>query len=184
MRCPFRALKRNRGLSEDGVDWVHVFHAGQALIEPLEFLRKPAVVDPHALEDGGIDGVEVDWVFDDVVGEVVGGTVHDASFDAAAGHPHAEVARVVIASVGFAGQRALGVDGAAEFTAPDDEGVLEQAAAFEIDDEGGGCLVCVFTLIAERGREVVVLIPATMEDLHGAHAAFEHAACEQRAVRE
>ena len=184
MRCPFRALKRNRGLSEDSVHGIYLFNTCQPLIEPLEFLRKPAVVDPHALEDGGIDGVQVDWVFDDIVGEVVGGAVDDTSFDAAAGHPHAEVTRVVIASVGFAGQRALGVDGAAELTAPDDEGVLEQAAAFEIDDEGGGRLVCVFTLIAERGREVVVLIPATMEDLHGAHAAFEHAACEQCAVRE
>jgi hypothetical protein len=39
-------------------------------------------------------------------------------------------------------------------------------------------------LIAECGWEVIVLIPAAMEDLHGAHAAFEHPTCQQRAVRE
>ena len=79
MRCPFRALKRNRGLSEDGVHGIYLFNTCQPLIEPLELLGEPAVVDPHALEDGGIDGVEVDWVFDDIVGEVVGGAVDDTS---------------------------------------------------------------------------------------------------------
>ena len=37
--------------------------------------------------------------FTDVVAEVVGFAVADAFFDAAAGEPHAEVARVVVAAV-------------------------------------------------------------------------------------
>ena len=85
---------------------------------------------------------------DDVVAEVVGLAVDDAALDAAAGQPHAEVARVMVAAVVVLGQRALRVDGAAELAAPDDQRVVEQAALLEVDHQRGGGLVGVVALVA------------------------------------
>ena len=55
-------------------------------------------------------------------------------FYAAARQPHAEAAGVVIPTVVLGFQGALRVDGAAEFSAPNDEGVIQHAAAFEVGD--------------------------------------------------
>jgi len=44
-------------------------------------------------------------------------------------------------------ERALGIDRAAEFAAPDDERVVEETAAFEVSDETVGGAVGIF---AER----------------------------------
>jgi hypothetical protein len=65
------------------------------------------VVDPHEVEDGGVDLVKVHGVLDDVVAEVVGFPKGEAAFDAAAGHPHREAARVMVASVVGLGEGAL-----------------------------------------------------------------------------
>ena len=43
------------------------------------------VVDAEAVHDGGVDVVDVDGLRDRTVAEVVGLTVHNAAFDAAAG---------------------------------------------------------------------------------------------------
>ena len=67
-------------------------------------------------------------ILDDVVAEVVGLAVDRAALRAAAGHPHGEAARVMVAAVVLVGQAALRVDRAAEFAAPDDERVVEHAA--------------------------------------------------------
>jgi hypothetical protein len=68
------------------------------------------------------------------------------AFDAAAGHPHREAARVVVAAV-VLGVRPPGlVARAAEFAAPDDEGVVEHAALLQVLDQAGAGLVDVAAL--------------------------------------
>ena len=57
--------------------------------QALELERQPLVVDAQAVQDRGVQVVDVDRVLDDVVAEVVGLAVDDARLDAAAGHPHA-----------------------------------------------------------------------------------------------
>ena len=94
------------------------------------------MVEAQELQDRGVEVADVDGVFDDVVGEVVGFAVDRAAFDAAAGHPHGEAAGVMVAAVVFFAEAALGVDRAAELAAPDDERVVEQAALLEILDAG------------------------------------------------
>jgi hypothetical protein len=69
--------------------------------------------------------------------EVVGFAEHAAGFDAGAGHPDREAAAVVVAAGDGGAKRALGVNGAAEFAAPDDQGVFEQAALLEIETRRG-----------------------------------------------
>src|SRR5258708_3735143 len=103
------------------------FDAGELLVEALELVGEAFVVDAHAVEDGGVQVVDVDGVFDGVVGEVVGFAVDVAGLDAAAGEPGAEVSGVMVAAVVFVGEFSLGIDGAAELTAPDDERFVEQA---------------------------------------------------------
>jgi hypothetical protein len=68
---------------------------------------------------------------------------------------------------------ALARDAAAELAAPDDEGVLEQSATFEILDERGAGLVGVATTRGAPGGEATVMIPVGMEELHEADAAFD-----------
>ena len=68
----------------------------------------------------------------DVITVIVRFAVVDPGLHAAAGHPHREAARMMIAAVVVLGQPALAVDGAAEFSAPDDQRVVEHAALLQI----------------------------------------------------
>ena len=90
-------------------------------------------------------------VFDDVEAHLVGGTEGDTTFDAAAGHPHREGLRMVVAAQA-ATERDAGLDHrrAAKLTAPDDERAVEQAALFEIFDERGAGLIGAFAVVASR----------------------------------
>ena len=73
---------------------------------------------------------------------------------------------------------------AAKLTSPDDECTVEKAALLEVHDEGRRGLIRVKALIAERPREVAVLVPSAMEDLHDADAPFHQTASKQGAVGE
>ena len=77
------------------------------------------VIYAETMHDGGIDLVQVDGILGDIVAEVVGFPVGGSRLDAAAGHPHAEIAGVVVATVVLLCQLALAVGGAPEFTAED-----------------------------------------------------------------
>src|SRR5690606_17974447 len=81
-------------------------------------------------------------------------------------------------------QSALAVTGASELTAPDDEGVVEQAAALEIDDKRGAGLVRESGLVADALGESAMMIPVAMDELHEANTAFHKAACEEAVVGE
>ena len=103
-------------------------HVGQPMVPPLVLERQFGVVDPQAMEDRGVQVMDVDGVSSDVVTEVVGRAVSDAGLDASAAEPDREAAWMVVAPVILSGQCALAIDGPAEFAAPDDQGVIEQAA--------------------------------------------------------
>ena len=109
----------------------------EPLIEPLEFECKPRVIDAHAVQDGRVEIVQVDRILDRAIAEIVGLAVDGAGLGAAAGHPHRETTRVVVAAILVRAEAALAVDGAAEFAAPDDERVIEQASLAQIADQGG-----------------------------------------------
>ena len=161
-----------------------LFDAREPLVEPLELEREPFVVDPHQMEERGVERVHVDGVLDDVVAEVVGLPEDRPPLGAAAGHPHAEVARMVVAAVGVGGERPLRVDGAAELPSPDDEGVVEHPAALEVLDERGRRLIGVEALGLEIVGKIAVVVPTAVEDLHDANAALDEPAGEDQAVGE
>ena len=92
------------------------------------------------MENGSLEVVDMDFVFDDVEAEVVGFAV-GARFCATAGHQGGKGLRVVIAT-SFASEGGIGFDHgrASDLVAPDDEGLVKEAVAFEILDESGGRL--------------------------------------------
>src|SRR5688572_4415363 len=81
--------------------------AGQALVEAEVAHRESLVVEAEYLEHGRVEVADVDGVLDDVVAEVVRLAVDGAALEAAAGHPHGEAARVVVAAVVLLRQAAL-----------------------------------------------------------------------------
>ena len=89
--------------------------------------------------------LDVEAVLDGGAAQLVGLADADAALDAAAGHPHGEAVGVVVAA------GALGVLGGrlpAELAAPDDQRLVEQAAALQVLEQAGDRLVGV----GRRGR--------------------------------
>ena len=152
------------------------FDAGEFGVEAAEGVGELCVVDAQDVEHRGVEVAEVDRVFGDVVAEVVGAAVFDAGFHAGAGEPDGEAAAVVVAAAVGVAERALAINGAAEFGEEHHERVFEQAALFEVVEQGGGGLVDVAALIGELAFDRDVLVPAAVEELDEADAALEQAA--------
>ena len=128
---------------------------GEAEVSALGAVGEFFVVEAEEVEDGGVEVVDVDFVFDGVEAEFVGFSVGEAAFDAASGEDHGEGVGVVVSAV----VAELVHGGAAEFAAPDDEGFVEHAALFEVGDEGGAGLVDVEAIFGESFGEGAVLVP-------------------------
>src|SRR5438067_204899 len=95
-------------------------HIGQTIIASLEAERQSFVVDAKAMQNRGIEIVNVNRIANDVVAVVVGFAQDDAGLDAAACQPHRETTAMMVAAVVVL-QSALAVDRAPEFAAPDDQ---------------------------------------------------------------
>ena len=86
---------------------------------------------------------------------LIGGAHDRAALDAAAGHPHREAGRVMVA----AAAAALADRRSAELASPDDQGILEQAGALEVGEQGRHGLVGHSAHLLVVGVDVVVGIP-------------------------
>ena len=111
-------------------------HVGQPPVDAVVAERQAGVIDAQQVKDGGVQVVAVRDVFDGLVRPFVARAVGHAPLDAAAGQPGGEGERVVVAALG-----ALAARHAAELGGPDDDRVVEQAAALEVLDQGGGGFV-------------------------------------------
>ena len=134
------------------------------------------------MQGGRLQVVHVDRILHHVVAVVVGSPVRQAGLDAAAGHPHREAARMMVASVVGLAELALAVDGAPELAAPDDKRVVQEAALLEVFHQRGRSLVCVARLQTDIPGEVLMLVPAPVEELHESHVPLGEPA-RQDAVR-
>src|SRR5262249_33128175 len=76
-------------------------------------------------------------------------------------------------------QLPLAIDSSAKFAAPDDERVVEQTTLLQIGDQCIRRLIDVTALANDLFRQREVLVPATMEQLDEANAAFGQAPCQQ-----
>ena len=124
--------------------------------------------------------VDMDLVLHRVPTELVGRAVDDAALHPAASHPHGEAERVMLAPVAaFAGRCA------SEFTAPDDERVIQHSARFEVLQKAGDGLVRRGAVVRQFLRQIAVLVPELAArafvrfrviDLHHPHAALHEPA--------
>src|SRR5687767_753763 len=107
----------------------------------------------------------------------------NSAFDAPAGQECAEALRVMIAAGAFS------AGGSAEFGAPDDEGVLEQAALLEVFDQPGDGAIDLRGQLAVIPLDLRMRIPraalaAAVEELDEAHAALDETASREAQLAE
>ena len=111
-----------------------------------------------------------------VVAHGVGAAVGESAFHAAAGHPLGVAAAIVSAAVvGFV----VVARSAAEFAAPEDEGVLEHVALFQLGDEACDGFIDAAGLARDAFAELLMMVLAGAGELDEADAFFGHAAGHQ-----
>jgi len=153
---------------------------GKAEMPALELEGQLLVIDAQQVQDGGLKVMNVDFVVHGVEADIVGGSMGDARLDSASSHPGSKGVGVMVTAPAFAVLHVtLKEGGAAEFTAPDDKGLIEHAALFEITDETGTGLVGVLTLSVKLGGERAVLVPAGVHELDKLCSAFSEAPGEE-----
>ena len=96
----------------------------------------------------------MDRILGHVVAEIVRGTMDLASAKTAASEPDGEAERIVVPSVAPLGEWC-----ASEFTGPDDNGLIEQTALFEVDDERRDGLIDLIAHGPVPTLEIAVLVP-------------------------
>ena len=126
---------------------------GQAEVAAAVAVRQPLVIEAHEVQDRGVQVVDVHAVLDRLHPQFVRRAVNHAAFNAPAGQPHRETQAMVVAALG-----SFGVRCPAEFTAPDDQGVVEQAAGFQIRQESGDRLIALLGVFPVP-RDVFVVVP-------------------------
>src|SRR3954447_15306360 len=161
-----------------GENALHDFsvHIREAEPAPLEFVSQPFVVHPEEMEHGGVEVMHVHAVLHDVVTVLARLAVHGAGLCAAARHPKAEAARMMIPAVVGFGKLALRIVRAAKLAAPDHESIVEQPALLQVRHEGGAGLIGFPALVFDAAREATMLVPALMIKLDELHAAFSQTA--------
>ena len=107
----------------------------QAIMASLKSVGEFLVVDAELVKDGGMEVVNTDRVFHNVVAVVIGLTVTHAATNSSARHPNGETSWVMVAAIAFVCHFPLTVDSPAEFSSPDDECLIEQAALFQVGNE-------------------------------------------------
>src|SRR4051812_5033814 len=115
---------------------MRVINIRQPFVAAVEVVGDSLVIQTYQMQDRGVEVGDHGAVFGGVVAELVGGAVGLAAADAAAGEPEAEALLVMVPP--FAG---LADRGAAEFATPHEEHAVQQAAALEVGEQGGGGLV-------------------------------------------
>ena len=71
---------------------------GKSLIESLESIGEPFVVDAQLMQDRGVEVAYLNWVLCNFVSKFVRLPVSDATFDATTCHPDGEGILLVIAT--------------------------------------------------------------------------------------
>ena len=85
------------------------------------------VVDSHQMQQRRVEIVDVHFLLGGVPAEVVGGSVNESRADTSPSEAEGVAVRMMFAAVG-----ALAGWGSAEFTAPNDQRIVEQSARLEV----------------------------------------------------
>src|SRR5688572_26902251 len=74
-------------------------HVGEPEVPPLKAVGQLRMIEAKEMKDRCVQVMDVDFVFSGVEAELVGFAESEAGFHAAAGQPHREAIRMMIASV-------------------------------------------------------------------------------------
>ena len=96
-RARARVARKNFRSSDDRFDDFAV-NIGEPEVAAGVAVSEFSVIEAELIQDGRVEVVDVDFVFDGLEAEVVRGAVGDAAFDAAAGEESRECRRVVVAA--------------------------------------------------------------------------------------
>lgn len=163
---------------------MNLFNAGKALVETLMPNSEAAMLDTHAMKDGCIELVEMHRILSDVVTEIIGFAVGHSGLNPSSGHPHAEVAWVMVPAVALPGEFSLTIGSTPKFTTEDNKGILKHSPLLQVLDQGGGWLIYIETLILNFLWQVAVLIPASVKDLNHSDPSFNKPSSKERRVGE
>src|SRR5688572_8888448 len=162
-----------RGLREDARDYLSEY-VGQAEVTSLRTIGQLRVIDAERAQNRRVEIVDVYRIFDDVVAEVVGLAVDEASLDAAPRQPDAEVAAVMVpAVVTFEG--ALSERRPPEFRSEYHERIVQHAALLQVRDQPGGRLVNGGARSRQKTRDAEMMVPSQLHHHSEAHVALRQA---------
>ncbi len=91
------------------------------------------MIDPKAIQDRGIQVVNVDRLLNDVIAKIIRTPVNKSGLDATSGKPHAKAATMMVATIVVL-QSPLAVDSTTKLSAPHNERILKQAASLQVKD--------------------------------------------------
>ena len=124
------------------------FDTGKLLIQPLKLLGELFVINAHAMKNRCVKVVDMNWIFGDVVTEIIGFTIRDSRLGTTTCHPHAEVFGMVISAVIFFGKSALRVDCSTKLAAPHHQRLVQEPPLGQVLHQRRGRLVGIFALVA------------------------------------
>ncbi len=128
-------------------------------------------VQPELVKHRGVDVGHIVPVLDSMETDLIGSSMRDAAFDAAARQPYRETKRMMIAAVGTLRARRP-----AELGREYHKCVVEQAALLQILEEAGDRFIYLLAKFGMSLLEIAVRIPPagpavlSMEHLHKMHA--------------
>ena len=158
-------------------------HIGKAVVAALVLVGQLLVVDTQQMQAGGVKVMHVHRIFHDTETKFIRGSIRDAFLQSPTGHPDGEAFPVVVPSWSSLGAGSgvvfLNHGGASEFSAPNDQGVLEESALFQVGDKAGAGLVDALGLPGKGGINILVVIPAIVENLDEADAPLDQPASEK-----
>ena len=102
-------------------------HIGQAEVSSSVPVGEPCMVDPHQVQDRGVEIMHIHFVAHDRFADVVGFAMYDSPFDSSASQPDRKTVSMMAAAV-----VTLFVGSAAEFGGPHDECFVQHAALLQI----------------------------------------------------
>src|SRR5579864_6812161 len=114
---------------------------GQSKVSALEAICQARVIEAQTVEQGGVEIVNRNGVFHDVVADVICASHGYAWFNAAARGPHRKGAWMMVASQKFRSAARFVHRSAPELAAPNYQGRVEQSALLQVFHQSGSRLI-------------------------------------------
>ena len=140
------------------------------------------MVDSHLVKNRRLKIMDMNGLVGNVDAVVIGLAVGHSPTDSGTGQPVGKTIRMMVPSIILLGELALAIDRTAEFSTPDNKGVLEHPPLLQIEQQGRGRLVGVLALCPHLLRGIPMRVPAAMVELNKPNAPFRQATRQQAVI--